>query len=221
MSSYFSYLPNFDYVSRLPNSKISDYITVKNFFQKGYIRDDIFQDLSHFTKYKIIGDDRPDNVAYRIYGDASLDWVILISNNILNIQTEWPLTQYDFDNNMLEKYGNYENLYSGIHHYETTELRNGDDNIIVPAGLNVDQDFSIEYSLLSDGTIKLSRPVRAVTNYEYEEKIQTERRNIYVLKSVYLSTIIDDIKELMAYEKGSTQYVSRTLKRGDNIKIYS
>lgn len=221
MSSYFSYLSNFDYVSRLPNSKISDYITVKNFFQKGYIREDIFQDLAHFTKYKIIGDDRPDNVAYKIYRDASLDWVILLSNNILNIQTEWPLTQYDFDNNMLEKYGTYDNLYAGIHHYETTELRNGDDNIIVPAGLKVDQNFSIEYSMLNDGSIKLSRPVRSVTNYEYEEKIQTERRNIYVLKSAYLSTVIDDMKELMAYKKGSTQYVSRTLKRGDNIKIYS
>lgn len=221
MSSYFSYLSNFDYVSRLPNSKISDYITVKNFFQKGYIREDIFQDLAHFTKYKIIGDDRPDNVAYKVYNDASLDWVILLSNNILNIQTEWPLTQYDFDNKMLEKYGTYDNLYAGIHHYETTELRNGDDNIIVPAGLKVDQNFSIEYSRLDDGTIKLSRPVKSVTNYEYEEKIQTERRNIYVLKSPYLDTVIDDMKELMAYKKGSTQYVSRTLKRGDNIKIYS
>ena len=221
MSSYFSYLSNFDYVSRLPNSKISDYITVKNFFQKGYIREDIFQDLAHFTKYKIIGDDRPDNVAYKVYNDASLDWVILLSNNILNIQTEWPLTQYDFDNNMLEKYGTYDNLYAGIHHYETTELRNGDDNIIVPAGLKVDQNFSIEYSRLDDGIIKLSRPVKSVTNYEYEEKIQTERRNIYILKSPYLDTVIDDMKELMAYKKGSTQYVSRTLKRGDNIKIYS
>jgi hypothetical protein len=91
MSNYFRQLPNFEYVSRLPNAKISDYIAVKNFFKKGKIREDIFQDTTFFEKYKIIGDDRPDNVADKIYGDSTLDWVVLLSNNIINIQTEWPI----------------------------------------------------------------------------------------------------------------------------------
>ena len=70
MSNYFSKVPNLDYVSRLPDASISDYITVKNFFKRGKLRDDIFQELAFFTKYQIQGDDRPDNVAFNVYGDS-------------------------------------------------------------------------------------------------------------------------------------------------------
>ena len=74
MSNYFKQVPDFDYVSRLPDAKISDYITVKNLFKRGKLADDIFQDLTVFTKYEIRGDDRPDNVAYKVYDDSDLDW---------------------------------------------------------------------------------------------------------------------------------------------------
>ena len=83
MSSYFSELPDFEYVSRLPDAKISDYIKVKNLFKRGLLRDDIFQNLAFFSKYQIVGDDRPDNVAFKIYRDSSLDWLVLIANNIM------------------------------------------------------------------------------------------------------------------------------------------
>ena len=44
------------------------------------------------------------------YQDSSLDWLVLTSNNIINIQTEWPMTQRDFDRFLLDKYGTYANL---------------------------------------------------------------------------------------------------------------
>ena len=88
MSDYFSQVPNFEYVSRMPDAHISDYITVKNLFKRGALEQDILQDLSLHTKYKIQGDDRPDNVAFEIYGDANLDWVVLLSNNIINIHKQ-------------------------------------------------------------------------------------------------------------------------------------
>ena len=62
MSNYFSKIPDFEYVSRLPDARISDYIPVKNIFMRGKLREDIFQDASVFTKYKIKGNDRPDNI---------------------------------------------------------------------------------------------------------------------------------------------------------------
>ena len=71
MSNYFRQVPDFDYVSRLPDAKISDYLTVKNLFKKGKLADDIFQDLTIFTKYEIEGDDRPDNVACLLYTSPS------------------------------------------------------------------------------------------------------------------------------------------------------
>lgn len=88
MSNYFRRLPDFEYVSRLPDAKISDYVKVKNLFKKGALREDIFQNTVFFTKYDIKGDDRPDNVAQEIYDDPTLDWVVLVSNNIINIQSE-------------------------------------------------------------------------------------------------------------------------------------
>ena len=219
MSNYFSKIPDFEYVSRLKDAKISDYARVKNLFKRAKIREDIFQDLAFFTKYDIKGDDRPDNVAFEIYGDSSLDWVVLISNNILNIQSEWPLTQKSFDQYLLEKYGDYNTLYNGIHHYETTEVKNSNDVVIVPAGLQVDSNQSFTY--LDNGVDRTVNPVIEITNYQYEEKLENEKRNIFVLKPRYLNVVIDDLEEMMAYQKGSTQYVSETLKKADNIRIYT
>lgn len=93
MPAYFRQLPELQYPSRGSDARISDYVTLKNLFKRGTIREDIFSNLVFFTKYQIKGDDRPDNVAYELYGDETLDWLVLISNNIVNIQTEWPMTQ--------------------------------------------------------------------------------------------------------------------------------
>jgi hypothetical protein len=222
MSSYFQRVPDFNYVSRLPDSKIGDYVRVKNLFKKGKLREDIFQNVAFFEKYKIVGDDRPDNVAFEVYDDSSLDWVILLSNNILNIQSEWPLPQTDFDRFVLDKYGDYNTLYNGIHHYETIEIKNTQGVTIVPAGLQVDSSYSVSYyDFFTDLQVTTGNLATPITNYEYEEKVENDKRNIFILKSRYLNIVFDDMEEIMAYKKGSTQYVSESLKTGDNIKLYS
>jgi hypothetical protein len=222
MSNYFSYIPDLEYVSRLPDSKIGDYIRVKNLFRKGKLREDIFQNLAFFEKYKIVGNDRPDNVAFEVYGDSKLDWVVLMSNNILNIQTEWPLPQTDFDRFVLDKYGDYNTLYNGVHHYETEEVENSQGVVIVPKGLQVDSSYSISfYDYLTGEQVTTGNLATPITNYEYEEKVENDKRNIFLLKSTYLGVIINDMPEIMEYREGATQYVSSTLKRGDNIKLYS
>ena len=220
MSNYFNYLPDFEYVSRLPDAKISDYIRVKNLFKKGVIRDDIFQDITFFTKYQIQGDDRPDNVASKVYNDSKLDWIVLQSNNIVNLQTEWPLSQNDFDRYCLEKYGDYNTLYNGVHHYETIELKNSSGVVILPASKTVPSDFSISFYDDQLEQVISASETTTVTNYEYEDNIQTNKRNIFLLKQEYIPVVIDDVEDIMSYRKGSTQYMSRTLKRADNIRLY-
>ena len=222
MSSYFQRVPDFNYVSRLPDSKIGDYVRVKNLFKKGKLREDIFQNVAFFEKYKIVGDDRPDNVAFEVYDDSSLDWVILLSNNILNIQSEWPLPQTDFDRFVLDKYGDYDTLYNGIHHYETIEIKNTQGVTIVPAGLQVDSSYSVSYyDFFTDLQVTTGNLATPITNYEYEEKVDNDKRNIFILKSRYLNIVFDDMEEIMQYKKGSSQFVSESLKNGDNIKLYS
>ena len=71
---YFRQLPNFEYVSRNPGEhNISDYVPVKNLFKRAKLREDIFGNLNFFEKYSIIGDERPDNVAFKYYNDDTLD----------------------------------------------------------------------------------------------------------------------------------------------------
>ena len=218
---YFRQVPDFEYVSRLPNAKISDYIRVKNLFKRGKLADDIFPNLSFFTKYQIEGDDRPDNVAYKVYNDATVDWVVLLSNNYTNIQSEWPLLQNDFDRYLLDKYGTYEKL-NDTHHYETTEIKNVDGATITPAGLTVASDYSVTYYDAATGQeVEKENTATEVTNYDYESKIEDEKRNIYLLKPMYLNVIKDDMRDILPYEKGSTEYISRTLKRAENIRLYS
>ena len=222
MSDYFNKVPNFEYVSRLPNAKIGDYITVKNFFKRAALEEDILDNLAFHTKYKIIGDDRPDNVAYDFYGNSNLDWLVLTCNNIVNIQTEWPLLQNDFDRFLLDKYGSYEAL-NDTHHYKTQEIKNSKDVIIVPGGLQCSSDYSVTYYDYNTGQEKiiLSRDcTTAVTNYEYEAEIEDDKRNIFLLETRYLNVIRNDLDAAMPYKKGSTQYVSETLKRADNIRLY-
>lgn len=220
---YFRQVPNFEYISRNKNEKqISNYDDVKNLFKRGKLREDIFGNLSFFTKYQIIGDERPDNVAYKFYNESTLDWVILLSNNILNIQTEWPMTQYTFDKYLLDKYGDYNTLYNGIHHYEVIDpIKNSQGIVIVPDGTKVDSGYSITYydSGLQTEVTK-SNIGNAITNYEYENKIQEDKRAIFALKPKYLNTLFNDMDNIMPYKKGGDQYVNSTLKRGDNIRLF-
>jgi hypothetical protein len=220
MSSYFSEVPDFEYVSRLPDSKISDYIRVKNLFKRGFLREDIFRDLTFFTKYQVRGDDRPDNVAFEIYKDSTLDWLVLTANNIVNIQNEWPIPNNVFDELMTEKYGTYENLIGGIHHYETIEVKDARNVVIVNAGLQVESTYSITFFDERAGDMKTVTPTIPITNYQYEQKVNEAKRNIYLLKPKYLQVVRDDIEDLMTYREGSTQYVSETLKRAENIRLY-
>jgi hypothetical protein len=222
MASYFRQVPDFQYVSRLPDSQsISDYITVKNLFKRGKLREDIFGNIQFFTKYKIIGNERPDNVAYKVYNDETLDWVILLSNNILNVQTEWPLSQQGFDNFLLEKYGSYDQI-NAIHHYETNEIKNTNGITIIPAGLQVPSNFTTTYyDTVLGRQVTQTNFTKAVTNFDYEQKLQDDRRNIFVLKPTYLNVVFNDMDEIMPYKKGSQQYVTENLKKGDNIRLYT
>ena len=328
-NSYFKQVPNFEYVNRTKGSQdISNYISVKNLFKRGRIRPDIFGNLSFFTKYKIVGDERPDNIAFKEYDDSSLDWVVLLSNNILNVQDEWPLPQTSLNEILLEKYGTYDKLYSDVHHYETVEIKNSKGGVILPGELetpktwrtngnyiqaittkitqisgteskiatvtmnngikdlvvgsevyinNVSSSvyngrfpvtstlkvgdvvirftyvlpsipevkqpeilgteevtFTVEgtvgtgnayyYEYYDDNsyhTIPAAKMTKAVTNYQYEIKKEDDKRNIFILKPDYLNVVFNDMDDFMPYKKGASQYVSDTLKKGENIRLYN
>ena len=218
---YFSNLPEFEYVNRTQRGRSEgDYSVVKNFFKRGKLREDIFQDLTFFTKYIVQGDDRPDTVASKVYNDPTLDWVVLMANNIINVQSEWPMSQADFHAYITNKYDE-ETLYSGIHHYESREVKTTDNSIIIPAGQRVGVAQSVSYYDDALGQhVRATDVALPVTNFTHEERLNNDKRNIFVLKASYLNIVFDDLEEIMEYKKGSTQYVSETLVQGDNIRLF-
>ena len=219
--NYFKYIPDFDYVSRLPKAQsISDYLRVKNLFKRTKISQTIFDDLTYFTKYQIIADERPDNIAYKIYGDSNLDWMVMIANNITNLQNEWPLEEQSFYRFLINKYGSEAGIES-VHHYETQKVIDSKEKVIVPKGLEVPSNYSVTF--LDSGT--RTEQIRTnitdeITNRQYEEKIQDEKRNIFVIKPRFIGLIIEEMERVMKYPKGSTQYVSPTVVKGENIRLY-
>jgi hypothetical protein len=180
-TSYFRYIPDFEYISRGPN-KIgsSDFTKVKNFFVRGSIREDLFNNITVFDRYIIEGDDRPDNVAFKLYGDSNLDWIILLSNNIIDVYSEWPLSQINFEEYLLEKYGSFEELYSP-RYYETLEIKDSQGVIIVPSGLKVSNQY-IDFDRTIIKKTEVFDPIFEVTTIVEEE---IENPNYLKLKPTY------------------------------------
>tara|TARA_B100000427_G_C15441488_1_gene565373 strand:- start:46 stop:717 length:672 start_codon:yes stop_codon:yes gene_type:complete len=223
MSNYFRKLPNLDYPTLLKTKQSNtDYIETKNLFRRVKIREDLFSNFIVFDQYKIVGDERPDNVAEKVYGDDNLDWVILMSNNIIDVKNEWPMTQSDLNTYTNEKYTQKELTY--IHHYETIEFRDRNNQLLVPAGKIVDESFTIEYylgesGLRNNGQLKTASPIRSVNNYENEIEINDKKRSINVIKEDVLGLFLKDFNKIMKYDK-SSQYVNRKLKKTENIRIH-
>ncbi len=219
---FFRYVPDFDYVSRLSKAQnISDYIRVKNLFKRTKISQIIFNDVTFFTKYQIVSDERPDNVAFKIYGDSNLDWMVLLANNIINVQQEWPLEHKSYYDYLISKYGSDAALQN-IHHYETQEIKNSVGKVVVPKGLEVQSNFSITYfdtGLRSEQTVS-TNIVTEITNQIYEDRLNDDKRNIDIIKPRFIGLVIEEMERLMKYPKGSTQYVSKNVVKGENIRIY-
>ena len=219
---FFRYVPDFDYVSRLSKAQnISDYIRVKNLFKRTKISEVIFNDLTYFTKYQIISDERPDNVAFKVYGDSNLDWMVLLANNIINVQQEWPLEHNSYYDYLIGKYGSDAALQN-IHHYETQEIKNSVGKVVVPKGLEVPSTFSITFfdtGLRVEQTVS-TNIVTEITNQVYEDRLNDNKRNINIIKPRFIGLVIEEMEKLMKYQKGSTQYVSKKVVKGENIRIY-
>ena len=215
--AYFQELPNISYPSLLPaNNKVEGRITVKNIFRRSKLRSDVEQVITAFNYYYVKEGYRPDMVAEEIYDDPELDWVVLTSNNITNIRDQWPLTHNDLHNYMLEKYGSEENIL-GISHYETRKIVDEYNRVVMPAGLEVDADFTFQYKNYSNSMITVN-PAVAVTYYDYEVKVNENKRKIKILKSEYLSAFITDHQNIMKY-KESSDYITNRLKGTYNPRV--
>jgi hypothetical protein len=138
---YFRELPNIQTINRTKNDvSIDETVIIKNLFKRAKIREDVIDVVTAFEYYQVTENETPSQIAEKIYGDPELDWVLLTTNNIINIQDEWPVSSNSFNNYLFDKYGSEEKLLE-IHHYETMELKDSFGRVVLPQGLLVDQTF--------------------------------------------------------------------------------
>ena len=216
-NSYFRQLPDLDYPS-LANDRNSvyDYQVVKNIFKRAVLRDDVFDEVTAFTKYSVQGDERPDQVAYKFYQDSALDWVVLTTNNIVHVRDEWPMGNQDFLTYLNDKYTAQE--LSNVHHYETEIIRDSKGRLIQPEGLTVPAGHSI--SFLDNGVLRTESKLNLFTFLQNEIKLNDAKREINILKDRYLNLFLEDFNNIMEYKK-SSQYVTDNLKKTENPRIIS
>ena len=223
---YFRELPTLRYPSFIGNDSSLDYVDAKNLFRRVKLREDLQNIITLFNKYEIPEGFRPDNVAEELYGSENLDWVVIVCAGIVNIRSEWPLSNNDLYEYSLNKYG--ENL-NDPKYFETKEIKDSKGRIVLEKGKKVNQDFKLFYSdggevktndltKLGTNVAAIDDPVSAVSNYVHETRLNDNKRNIFVLKNGFLTQFLDDFRDIMLYGP-SSQFVDDNTIQTENTNI--
>ena len=137
--------------------------------------------------YSVVDGERPDVIAFKYYEDASLDWIILLTNQIVDPTWEWPLDQQSFDRYIRKKYGSAVTAQATVHHYEKiiqTQSVRFDGTVIPEKSLWVDLET---YNTLSPD---LRRTVDA---YTFEVQKNEDKSNIKILDERYVSRLLNEV----------------------------
>tara|TARA_B100001079_G_scaffold236048_1_gene218261 strand:- start:44 stop:766 length:723 start_codon:yes stop_codon:yes gene_type:complete len=222
--SYFKHFPDIFYQSPL-ETKISsgDLVQIKNIFRRTKLKDYLQGSVSVFNKYVIEDGERPDTISELLYGSPQYDFVVVLTAGITNINHQWPVQDFQIYNVALAKYGS-ETKMNEIHHYETFEIKDSKGRQILPPNLIVDKDFKMDgsalrfptnrFTLISEAgnnqlddkneyTVATDNIARPVTNYEFEINENEKLRKIDVLQRGYLITFINDLRDILRYDRHS------------------
>ena len=212
---YFSLTPDIQYDNKpikFPFSQ-SDYVVAKNLFRRFKIDEDKFNYSVFFKRYAMVEGDRFDLISERMYGTPLYDWVIILTNNIIN-----PLFNVALSEAEVRQLVDNPN---DIHHYETVETKNSDGQVVLEEGIIVDQAFRnrpyIFVNQKQGNTLIYSQKpgtevTKTVTNLEQAIIDNEKNREIYLLKSRYIQQFVNDFKQQSFYSK-STNYVDNQLKK--------
>lgn len=212
----FSKIPNIEYDKkprRFPFSE-TEYVLAKNFFRKYDINETNLKSSLYFNKYTITDTDRPDLISNQFYGTPSYDWLILMTNNIINPLFDLPIKDNDLYAFVEDKYDSPDQ----IHHYETLDVKNSLGEILLKEGLFVDFVFTTKthkFYNRSDKTYftKIGSEISfPVSYYEYEKNLNDARREIYILRPEVIEKFVAQFENAIEY-KESAAYIDRTNKK--------
>ena len=218
---YFSQTPDILYDTKpvsYPFSE-SDFVVAKNFFRRYKVNQDVYGYATFYDKYAINEGVSITDIALRYYGSVTYDWVIILTNNLINPLFSFPLNDYTVRKIAEEKYG--DDTYSGIHHYETIETKSGQtiggkSVLALEGGLRVDKNFYDSPFTYWNGTQNVTvagnTVSKSVLNYDHEVAENEKKREIYILRKRYLFKFIEEFKKQSLYSD-SSDFLSKRLKR--------
>ena len=161
-----------------------NYKLLPNILKRVKLRSGLRSGSFLFDSYDVQDGERPEDIAFKLYGDAELHWIVLMTNNVTDRYYQWPLTQPQFQEHLTDKYG--AGNEDAIHHYEVTR----DSGRTTGQGPN---DYSHLVEVNSD-----TDNASSISNREYEEREQDRKRSIRLLDRKYLSDFIDEFNNLIA-----------------------
>jgi hypothetical protein len=193
MASYFSYFPNVYVGEGISSDESFKYRLVKNIFRRVKAREDLDKYTTLFEAYSIRDGETPSSLAYRLYDDVSLDWVVLLVNNITDIYTQWPKLEVDLQNYVNEVYDDAE----GVHHYETQEVLY-DGIILVEKGIQVNSTWR---TVMPNGDVlPENQSIYPVSNYEHEAFLNDKKRLILLPEPSMVELMVSEMFDLLEYQ---------------------
>ena len=175
---YFSEFPKIDYNITGVNGNVKE---ITDIWRRVKVRSKIADNVALYDQYDVPEGDSPETIAFKVYGSTDYFWVICLLNNVVNRYHDWPLDEFNFQQFVKDKYDNPE----AIHHYEKTQL-SGRQTGEGPA------DYSHKIEVNAD-----EAGAEAVSNIQYERRLQDNKRQIRVLQPAFLNTFIDEFRELI------------------------
>ena len=154
----------------------SDYLLVKNIWRRAQILTEFKTQVTLFTEENVRDGERPEDVATRLYRNPFYNWTILVINDITDVYSQWPKSVQQLQDFINQKYSNP----MATKHHVTTEVKDANNNIIVPAGKVVPSNYSVAY--YNGSTTITATPVVSITNATYETELNSKKQSIQVVK---------------------------------------
>jgi len=182
---YFSSFPTIPYDS-VGNGKFK---SVKNLMRRVAVRSKVKTNTMLFDTYDVKEGETPESIADKLYDDPELHWIVLMVNDITDVYYQWPMRQSQFLQYVNEKYIKSDGTSGAddTHHFELAQS-SGD----TTTKIEVYKD-----SALYSGDLDFYGTATPVTNYEYEERLQDERRKIRLLDPRYVDAFVEEFKSLI------------------------
>ena len=186
MSNYFSHFPSVSY----DISKTGDFHSVVDILRRFTITSTLSKRASIYYDYTIRDGDRPDTIAHKYYGDSKYDWVVLVTNTIVDPNYDWPLTHANFKSFINDKYGSMSAAQQTTHHYEQIIRQESTSafGVHLPE-ITISVDVTT-YNTLSTADRKL------VDVYTYEQELNETKRTIRILDKKHLGTLLTQAERI-------------------------